>query len=52
MKAEERKREVLTEWYFGIGLGYTTLGEYTLIILPFIVILITEPLTPNKTDKK
>ena len=30
------------EWYVGIGLGITKIDESWLIILPFIVVLITE----------
>ena len=44
MKTLEKKteKEVLTEFYFGIGIGITVISGCTLIILPFVVILIAD----------
>lgn len=44
MKTLEKKteKEILAELYFGIGLGITGIAGRTLIILPFVVILIVD----------
>lgn len=40
-KLKPGEREVLIEPYWGIGIGYTQIDSYQLIILPFVVVLIT-----------
>lgn len=37
-----KNKKVYSEFYFGVGFGVTTINGEILIILPFVVILVTE----------
>ena len=39
---KKTEKEVLAELYFGVGFGITGIAGRTLIILPFVVILIVD----------
>ena len=36
------KKEVYYSWYWGIGLGFFQEGNKTIVILPFVMLLIEE----------
>lgn len=37
-----KERKVYSEFYFGIGLGITVVDSVMVIILPFVLIMVTE----------